>query len=324
MSRKRPWALTDFAYNSKGYERADTDLGTGPRDQSWKVRHERINMDVDHLSFVSNDKNWPGLYVAGKPLSPENYYFAIEIVHNGLNSEIGIGLVPHKYPLNVLPGWKEFSVGYHADDGYLYVGEGTGRSFGAKCNLGDRMGCGIQFTKSEGERRQMFFTRNGKRVGTVFVPNPPGGLYPAVGMKSDGEKVRLILDSADWQYDLKWILDPMVASMQTYGGIAFWVLEDVKRNQCKQIVLTALGLNTRKEVQDSYDQADNMLQYKGDVSTSNGRVQFLTRALELAKQGKTKWIVHTTVKRNGVEIPVGKQLKDKYTDQILTEVKRKF
>ncbi|XP_052251494.1 uncharacterized protein LOC127858401 isoform X2 [Dreissena polymorpha] len=96
-----------------------------------------------------------------------------------------------------------------------------------------------------------------------------------------------------------------------------------KREQCKQIVLNALGLKTWTEVEDSYDQADNMLQYTDDVSTSEGRIQCLSHALELAKMGKTKWTVHITVKRNGMEVPVDKQLIDKHSSQIIKEMKKK-
>lgn len=69
------------------------------------------------FSFAMNDMNKVGLYVAAKPLSPENYYFEIEIVDTGQIAAIGIGLVPYKYPMDSQPGWRAFSVGYHADDG---------------------------------------------------------------------------------------------------------------------------------------------------------------------------------------------------------------
>ncbi|XP_052251320.1 SPRY domain-containing protein 3-like isoform X1 [Dreissena polymorpha] len=307
---------------SANYYSTDSDSADTPerpqRDLSWPARYERINVDGNHLSFVSDDTNMDGLYVAAKPLCSEHGYFEIEIDDNGLNSEIGIGLVPYTYPLGAMPGWEAFSVGYRADDGDLYKACSDGSTFGAKCNIGDIMGCGIKFAKSEEERRklandvQVFFTRNGKEVGTVTVPYPPGGLYPAVGMHSDGAKVRLILD-AELQYELH---DNELAGMGR---------DDLsKRNQLKKIVLNALGLKTWKEVQDSYDQADNMFQYQGDASTSEGRIQFLTSALELAKIGKTNWSVNITVKRNGVEIPVDKQLMERYSDQILKEIKQKF
>lgn len=60
-----------------------------------------------------------GLYVAARPLSPENSYFEIEILDTGQIAAIGVGLVPNNYPTDSQPGWRDLSVGYHADDGWL-------------------------------------------------------------------------------------------------------------------------------------------------------------------------------------------------------------
>ncbi|KAG5282573.1 hypothetical protein AALO_G00057490 [Alosa alosa] len=43
----------------------------------------------------------------------------------------------------------------------------------------------------------VFFTKNGKEVGSVVVPVAPDGLFPAIGMHSLGEEVRLDLQ-AEW------------------------------------------------------------------------------------------------------------------------------
>ena len=46
---------------------------------------------------------------------------------------------------------------------------------------------------------RFIFSRH-SQVGTVTVPYPPGGLFPAVGMHSEGEEVKLNLE-AEWQYE---------------------------------------------------------------------------------------------------------------------------
>ena len=79
--------------------------------------YSTINLIVFFFSFSMNDMNKVGLYVAAKSLSPDNYYFEIEIIDTGHIAAIGIGLVPYKYPMDSQPGWRAFSVGYHADDG---------------------------------------------------------------------------------------------------------------------------------------------------------------------------------------------------------------
>lgn len=40
---------------------------------------------------------------------------------------------------------------------------------------------------------QVFFTRNGKLMGRREMVVPPGGLYPTIGMLSNGEKVKVDL-----------------------------------------------------------------------------------------------------------------------------------
>ena len=59
------------------------------------------------------------------------------------------------------PGWRMWSVGYYANDGYVFE-EGraiydTGRGFGP----GNTVGCGIDYTKG-----RYFFTLDGEVIGT--------------------------------------------------------------------------------------------------------------------------------------------------------------
>ncbi len=41
------------------------------------------------FSFSTNELNKVGLYVAANPLTPDNYYFEVEIVDTGLIAAIG-------------------------------------------------------------------------------------------------------------------------------------------------------------------------------------------------------------------------------------------
>ncbi|KAJ8298995.1 hypothetical protein KUTeg_023055 [Tegillarca granosa] len=144
-----------------------------------------------------------GLYRAAEPLNAEDNYFEVEILDTGNLGTIGVGLVPQRYPMDSQPGWRAFSVGYHADDGN---------------QVGDKIGCGIKFQAPEemggaqSQTAKVFFTHNGKEVGTSIIPIPAGGLYPAVGMHSEGEEVKLNLD-AEWQYE-----DVISMAMIEYNG----------------------------------------------------------------------------------------------------------
>ncbi|XP_064600624.1 SPRY domain-containing protein 3-like isoform X2 [Liolophura sinensis] len=166
-------------------------------------RFERILVEGDVLGYVPNEDNRVGVYISPHPLTPDNNYFEVEILDTGLIGAIAIGLVPCHYPLDRQPGWNSESVGYHADDGKLFKANGFGRVFGPKNYIGDKVGCGIIFDRDEDEEghkptAKVFFTRNGKEIGKVAVPVPAEGLYPAIGMHSEGEEVRLNLE-AEWQ-----------------------------------------------------------------------------------------------------------------------------
>nr|XP_020442250.1 SPRY domain-containing protein 3-like isoform X2 [Monopterus albus] len=167
------------------------DIGDGRPAQE---RYMRLQKDEDTLSYQGNSEE-VGCYVAGHPLSKGNCYFEVTIVDTGVRGTIAVGLVPKFYRLDHQPGWLPHSVAYHADNGKLYNGNPVGQQFGPKCARGDRIGCGIQNT--EAGFTTVFFTKNGKEVGSVEVPVTAEGLFPAVGMHSMGEEVKVDLH-AEW------------------------------------------------------------------------------------------------------------------------------
>ena len=113
-----------------------------------------------------------------------------------------------RYPLDLLPGWTAESVGYHTGDGKLYKGRPRGQPFGPRCQTGDRIGCGVKFevvSKNSGLHASMvpvFFTRNGKELGTQLIPCPPGGLFPAVGLQREPEEVFIIKAVFAYYFDM--------------------------------------------------------------------------------------------------------------------------
>ncbi|XP_028266254.1 SPRY domain-containing protein 3 [Parambassis ranga] len=169
------------------------DIGDGRPAQE---RYMRLQKDGDILSYQGNSEE-VGCYVAGHPLSKGNCYFEVTIVDTGVRGTIAVGLVPKFYRLDHQPGWLPYSVAYHADNGKLYNGNPVGQQFGPKCARGDRIGCGIHSENIEGGFTTVFFTKNGKEVGSVEVPISAEGLFPAVGMHSMGEEVKVDLQ-AEW------------------------------------------------------------------------------------------------------------------------------
>jgi hypothetical protein len=88
------------------------------------------------------------------PLDRTNHYFELEILNGGSLGAIAIGVGRSSYPLHSHPGWSVGSVGYHADDGKLFVEIGRGQEFGPSCAEGDRMGCGLLFDSPDGMEAQ--------------------------------------------------------------------------------------------------------------------------------------------------------------------------
>ncbi|NWZ17847.1 SPRY3 protein, partial [Agelaius phoeniceus] len=167
----------------------DRDRDRGLRCQE-RARH--ILVDGDTLSY-RGPSGEVGCYVAPRPLTRDSNYFEVSIVDSGVRGTIAVGLVPHCHSLEHPPGWGPGSVAYHADDGKLYSGRAKGRQFGSKCSSGDRIGCGVERGSFGAPPAQVFFTKNGQRVGGLGVPLSPPGLFPAVGLHSLGEEVRLHL-----------------------------------------------------------------------------------------------------------------------------------
>ncbi|XP_056278692.1 SPRY domain-containing protein 3 isoform X1 [Pseudoliparis swirei] len=169
------------------------DIGDGRPAQE---RYMRLQKDGDTLSYQGNSEE-VGCYVAGHPLSKGNCYFEVTIVDTGVRGTIAVGLVPKFYRLDHQPGWLPYSVAYHADNGKLYNGNPVGQQFGPKCTRGDRIGCGIHSENIKAGFKIVFFTKNGKEVGSLEVPISAEGLFPAVGMHSMGEEVKVDLQ-AEW------------------------------------------------------------------------------------------------------------------------------
>uniref|UniRef100_A0A3Q3XNA2 B30.2/SPRY domain-containing protein n=1 Tax=Mola mola TaxID=94237 RepID=A0A3Q3XNA2_MOLML len=165
------------------------------RGLQYRERLKRMLRDGDILRYHGNSDE-VGCFVAAMPLSRRNRYYEVTIVDTGVRGMIAVGLVPQLYKLDHQPGWLPNSVAFHADDGKLYNGNTVGQQFGPKCCRGDRIGCGISLDCDDGQLT-VFFTKNGKEIGSVEIAATPDRLFPAVGMHSLGEEVLLDLN-AEW------------------------------------------------------------------------------------------------------------------------------
>ncbi|KAI0563747.1 SPRY domain containing protein [Gracilaria domingensis] len=126
------------------------------------------------------------------------YYFEISIVDQGDTGRIGVGLCDRKVRLGKMPGWEAGSYAYHGDDGLLFRQTGiAGNSYGPKYGTGDVIGCCWDLVDNI-----VFFTRNGKNLGTAFT-NLSGVLYPTVGMQSMNGSVSANFGHKSFAFDIE-------------------------------------------------------------------------------------------------------------------------
>jgi hypothetical protein len=126
--------------------------------EEWHRLHDiRLNGQV--LEYVGLGKSMEdvGLAQAKTALCTRSHYFEIEIVDPGSSCYIAIGLARKDYPKDRHPGWNEGSIAYHADDGKVFMGSGSGDPFGPKCDKGDIMGCGVLFPRDFELRLNIFY-----------------------------------------------------------------------------------------------------------------------------------------------------------------------
>ncbi|KAL2825396.1 hypothetical protein BJY01DRAFT_256268 [Aspergillus pseudoustus] len=107
-------------------------------------------------------------------------YFEIKLLGLGKSSNVdysalAIGFVAQPYPTWRSPGWERGSVGVFSDDGCRFVNDSFGgKDFTSPFRIGDTVGLGMTFQLPAGTTApqatlklnvQVFFTRNGERVG---------------------------------------------------------------------------------------------------------------------------------------------------------------
>ncbi|KAK3777048.1 hypothetical protein RRG08_008898 [Elysia crispata] len=134
-----------------------------------------------------------GQFISALPLTRECPSFSIEIINKGEYGYIAIGVCPKRYPPNRQPGWNSGSIGYHADDGGIFVAAGWPATKKEKCTTGDIMECRLDF-----DNQTVVFSKNGNEVYVSRRQRSLANFYAAVGFHSSGEAVRL-LEKEPWR-----------------------------------------------------------------------------------------------------------------------------
>ncbi|CAL1535024.1 unnamed protein product, partial [Lymnaea stagnalis] len=67
-----------------------------------------------------------GIILCQETITREHNTFTIKVVDTGSSGVISMGLGPEDYETNRHPGWNNGSIGFHGDDGMVYVQSGSG------------------------------------------------------------------------------------------------------------------------------------------------------------------------------------------------------
>ncbi|KAF4332329.1 RANBPM-like protein [Fusarium beomiforme] len=126
------------------------------------------------------------------------YYFEVQIATAKRDdATIGIGFATKTVNLSRPVGWEPEAWGYHGDDGRCFTGSNIGRHFGPGYNANDVIGCGVNFKENN-----VFFTKNGVKLGTAFNDINRGKLYPAISLKKPGESIRVNFGQTPFVYNI--------------------------------------------------------------------------------------------------------------------------
>ena len=214
-------------------------------DQLWDVSTPHILQHTgDGVCVYTGAGNFThdsiGTVRAKHPVDPngpiDSRSFELQIIQPGQHNYIGIGVVSKTYPPNKLPGWKEISVGYHADNGDLFHSCEEGKPTEQPCLKGDVMKCTVEAV-DKGKEVVVLFHRNGEQVGRITSWKPDNGFYFCFGMMSRDEVVQVTLPEVSEPYfpevkapplEETWTLNPNVEHRGS--GVCHYVKTDSDDN----------------------------------------------------------------------------------------------
>lgn len=162
-------------------------------DGCYHYHDDNVEVKGDVFTYVGGPNNRPGLVKNLKQMSSSLNYFEFVIISGGKQPAIGVGVGDFTYSLDSMPGWDSNGIGYHGDDGKLYISSSKGLKYGPTCCVGDCMGCGVEFESAASGRVNVFFTINGKVVrNLISFKTFDSGLYPLIGMSCEGDQVKYL------------------------------------------------------------------------------------------------------------------------------------
>lgn len=145
------------------------------------------------------------------------YYYEITLDKERFREELNNEMVSFGYSIktvidNFHIGWNNYSIGYHSDDGNIFMNSYQYNSL-EKYNIGDTVGAGIIY--KDVNKYEIFFTKNGELIVEGITFNNSQHIYPSLSFKhSVGISVNF--GKYNFKYDFSQHIDPHILS--TYNS----------------------------------------------------------------------------------------------------------
>lgn len=158
---------------------------------------QKPSVDNNVIQMPNNGSNIARVVISNSPINAINSlsYFEVKVLHQGIgfNSFMAIGLsIKPTNPFHQI-GWNRSSIGYHSDDGKVYIGtHQNGISFGPSFTVNDIIGCGYDL-----KSQCAFFSLNGNLLGHFKAPL--SNAYPAVSAITDW-RLQINFGESPFQY----------------------------------------------------------------------------------------------------------------------------
>ncbi|GLC65133.1 hypothetical protein PLESTF_000255500 [Pleodorina starrii] len=137
-----------------------------------------------------------GTVQADVPAPPSSlvYYFEVKILDSGEDAKINLGYADSGYSET---GEGSFFV-LHGKYGITSWEKTLGENHGFKFGKGDIVGAALDF-----QRKQIFFTKNGRRPGMALPVQLTNALYPTVSLQSRGAKVTVNFGQSPFAFNIE-------------------------------------------------------------------------------------------------------------------------
>ncbi|XP_078372507.1 uncharacterized protein LOC144656151 isoform X5 [Oculina patagonica] len=179
---------------------------TGPKAwQSKGIRIEECLLICEGSEYCSTCKDDPSDNHGARylfPFSPESPHFEVLIQETAERRLLGVGVVGKNYGNHAMPGWLDGTVGYHIDDGKIFINSEDGKDYDdAMAYRGDVIGCTVKFELAANGKIPVVFSLNGRQITQdeilmEYTPNEKS-LFPYIAMGHVGIRVLAKMRSSD-------------------------------------------------------------------------------------------------------------------------------